>query len=286
MFNLTPPYERSALVVAHPGHELRVYGWLEKARPRVFVLTDGSGRSQQSRVASTDRVLSDVGAKRGSIYARLTDVELYSAILDKNFTLFTDLADELGDAFARENIQFVAGDATEGYNPAHDACRLVLDAAVARVRRSSGMRIQNYDFTLIGRPDECAEETWRVARWLHLDDETFERKLQAAHNYSSLAAEVEAALSGAGSDGLRAHPDIASKSGLTRYETNDDTFRVECLRPIDSNGHLPRAFSEPPFYEHYGERMVAAGHYSRVLRYREHMIPLADALRFHVERDQ
>lgn len=32
---------RAALVVAHPGHELRVYGWLEQARPRVFVLTDG-----------------------------------------------------------------------------------------------------------------------------------------------------------------------------------------------------------------------------------------------------
>ena len=33
---------RTALFVAHPGHELRIYGWLERARPQVHVLTDGS----------------------------------------------------------------------------------------------------------------------------------------------------------------------------------------------------------------------------------------------------
>src|SRR5262245_47381226 len=26
-----------ALVIAHPGHELRVHGWLEQVRPRVFI---------------------------------------------------------------------------------------------------------------------------------------------------------------------------------------------------------------------------------------------------------
>src|SRR4030095_641561 len=32
------PDTRAALVSAHPGHELRVHGWLEIARPLVFVL--------------------------------------------------------------------------------------------------------------------------------------------------------------------------------------------------------------------------------------------------------
>ena len=35
--------QRAVLVVAHPGHELRVHGWLELARPTVCILTDGSG---------------------------------------------------------------------------------------------------------------------------------------------------------------------------------------------------------------------------------------------------
>ena len=33
--------------------------------------------------------------------------------------------------------------------------------------------------------------------------------------------------------------------------------------------------SEPLFYELYGEKLVAAGRYERVIRYREHMLPLA-----------
>ena len=35
---------KAALIVAHPGHELRVHHWMELARPLVLVLTDGSGR--------------------------------------------------------------------------------------------------------------------------------------------------------------------------------------------------------------------------------------------------
>jgi hypothetical protein len=284
MSDLKPSPERAALVVAHPGHELRVYGWLEAVRPRVFVLTDGSGRSQQSRVASTDTVLSAVGATRGSMYARLTDPALYAALLDHDFALFTGLADELADAFVREETQLVAGDAAEGYNPAHDACRVLIDAAVALAHNTSGVSIDNYEFTLIGRPDECAEDARAAACWLHLDEETFARKLQAARNYDGLAAEVEAALSGAGSVGLRAHADIAASSGLINSGMSGETFRVECLRPARADTQRRREFDEPPFYEHYGERKVAAGHYSRVLRYREHMLPLADALRSHVER--
>jgi AcrR family transcriptional regulator len=277
-------HSRAAMVVAHPGHELRVYGWLERTRPRVFVLTDGSGRTQRSRVSSTDDVLSAVGASRGSIYARYTDTALYAAILDRDFRLFTDLADELADAFVRDETQTAAGDACEGYNPAHDACRLLLNAAVALASGTSGTAIENLEFTLVGRPDECAEKSRAAARWLRLDDETFARKLLAARNYPELAAEVEAALAGVGSVGLREHPDLAARSGLTSVGTGGDAFRVECLRPASNGARNGGGFDAPPFYEQYGERQVAAGHYSRVLRYREHMLPLAEALRSHVER--
>lgn len=280
----TIPYGRAALVVAHPGHELRVYGWLEQARPRVFVLTDGSGRSQKSRAASTDEVLHAAGATPGSVYARLTDASLYAAVLDQDFRLFTGLADELADAFVRDGTRLVAGDAAEGYNPAHDVCRLLLDAAVALARGASGAWIESLEFTLVGPPEECPEESRAAARWLRLDDETFARKLRAARNYPEMAAEVEAALAGAGSAGLRAHPDLAARSGLTGVGTSGDSFRVECLRPVQAAELDGRESEGPPFYEQYGERQVAAGHYARVLRYREHMLPLAEALRSHVGR--
>ena len=43
-FRFTSEDACTALVIGHPGHELLVHGWLEVARPIVFVFTDGSGR--------------------------------------------------------------------------------------------------------------------------------------------------------------------------------------------------------------------------------------------------
>jgi hypothetical protein len=42
----------------------------------------------------------------------------------------------------------------------------------------------------------------------------------------------------------------------------------------------------PLFYELYGEKLVAAGHYEKVIRYREHMLPLAQAIRARTEREE
>src|SRR5438876_6336532 len=73
----TFPGRRAALVIAHPGHELRVHAWVELAQPLAFVLTDGSGHTGQSRLASTSRLLDQTGASSGGIYGRLTDRALY-----------------------------------------------------------------------------------------------------------------------------------------------------------------------------------------------------------------
>jgi hypothetical protein len=249
---------RAALVVAHPGHELRVYGWLEAACPRVFVLTDGSGRSGHSRLQSTVNVLDGVGARSGSIFGRFTDQAVYQATLRHDHALFNALARELAGEFISERVDYVAGDAEEGYNTAHDICRLVLNAAVELASRERGVPIVNYDFLLTGRPAECPESLREQAVWLRLDDAAFNRKLTAASNYSELAAEVEAAIN----------------------ENGESAFRVECLRPVECvDRGTGRFMTEKPYYERYGEQQVAAGHYEKVISYREHILPIAKALR-------
>src|SRR5205809_6166035 len=74
----------AVLFVAHPGHELSVHGWLERARPEVFVLTDGSGGEGSARSASTARVLAACGASAGSIFGRFRDTDLYRALLESD----------------------------------------------------------------------------------------------------------------------------------------------------------------------------------------------------------
>ena len=274
---------RAILVVAHPGHELRVHGWLEKARPEVWVITDGSGRTNRSRLDSTTRVLEATGAVPGSVYGQFSDADLYDAVLKFDHRCFIDLVDQLVVALMRDNIDLVAGDAEEGYNPAHDICRLVINAAVGLVRNKLNKQIANYDFTLVGSPGRCSEELRPHSLRLSLDDAAFARKLSAARNYPELQAEVESALNGVDSERFRKDPVLAQRVRSDFGVTEVNNFRVECLRPVHSSSTLA-ANGDTPFYEVYGERQVKAGHYKLVLRYREHMLPLAAALDSHVER--
>lgn len=276
---------RAALIIAHPGHELRVHGWLEAALPRVCVLTDGSGRTQRSRLDSTTRVLGAVGTTPGSVYGAMSDAELYAAVLDYDHARFTRVLEEIASTLFHEGIGCVVGDAEEGYNPAHDICRLIINAAVRLVNRTSRRQLANYDFTLVAPPGYCPESLRADSIRLDLDEAAYARKFAAARNYPELQAEVEAALSGAGSVGLREHPDLARRAGTAFGGACAADFRVEWLRPVDARGESAAHFNgKTPFYEQYGERQVAAGHYQRVLRYREHVLPLAAALDSHVER--
>jgi hypothetical protein len=251
---------RSALVIGHPGHELLVHGWLEVTRPIVFVFTDGSGRSNQSRLDSTTKILNQTGAKPGSIYGRLTDAAGYAAILNHDFDLFVGLANELCGAFIVQGIDFVAGDALEGYNPMHDVCRLVINAAATVAGHMRGHGVANFEFPLIGEPGALHKSPPADGICRQLDDDAFARKMAAAKGYAELAGEVHATLD----------------------RTSIDALRVECLHPVD-HGQGQYSCDHPPFYELHGEQQVAAGYYQQVLRYSEHISPLAEALERYVE---
>jgi hypothetical protein len=191
------PAAPAALIVAHPGHEIRLHGWLELARPRVFILTDGSGRASHSRLGATTAYLSEYGVEPSGLYGRFTDREVYLALLARNYSFFLRLADELADSFLREGIGYVSGDAAEGYNSTHDTCRLLINTAVEMAGRAGTGSIRNFDFPVVNRPDYCpAGERARMIR-LELDGEQFRRKISSARKYyPELAAEVEQTYAG------------------------------------------------------------------------------------------
>jgi len=302
---------RGALVVAHPSHELRVHGWLQIARPHVFVLTDGSGRDGQARLPSTTKVLEDTGAPQGSIYGRFTDLQVYDALLRGDFELFKQLSADLAEAFFRAEIEYVVADSAEGYSTTHDACRLVTDAAVEILKRKHKRQIASYDFLVVGPPDECPPAVAGEAIWLNLEDHAFFRKVSAARAYNpKLAADIDLALAGETFKGVkrfsqpqvagevdeaitaevelavRANPATAAqvKGVLDGVELH--RFRIECLRPAPAKSWNRDGISAVPFYELYGEKMVAAGHYQNPIRYKDHFLPIAEAVWQYVEAHQ
>jgi hypothetical protein len=244
----------SVLVIAHPGHELRVHGWLERTRPRVLVLTDGSGHTGNSRLESTARVVADAKATPGPVFGAFSDCQAYDALLSGDRNLFADLARRIARELESPDVDSVAGDAAEGYNPIHDICRCLVDAAAALADRRRSTPLRVYDFPLAGPPAPAGFEPPRDSLCFRLSDGEFARKLAAARSYARLDAEVAAAL----------------------LEHGEDAFRVEFLRRLERDRRL--LISEPPFYEMYGEKQVAAGHYAKVLRYREHVRPIEEFL--------
>ena len=241
----------ASLVIAHPGHELRIYGWLERVRPTVFILTDGSGRTGRSRIRATSQILQQAGATRGSIYGALSDQDLYAAIIRHEHGRFLSLAEQLAEALSDAAIDYVVGDAREGYNPGHDVCRLLIDTAVALARRNGGP-LGNFAFKLTGSPAPLPGTP--AGEVLRFDQPTLARKIAAGRGYAELADEVEEAL----------------------HAFGREAFRNEHLPPAET---MPADVApERPFYEQHGERQVAARHYPEVLRYEEHMRPLMAAL--------
>jgi hypothetical protein len=180
---------------------------------------------------------------------------------------------------------------------------------VELLRRKTKRKIANFDFAVVGAPEECPDPIRSHAVWIHLDDEAFARKVAAARAYNAkLALDVEAALRGELFKGVRrfsepqlvnevdielsrevvaalhAHPRIEKKVRDVIEGIELNRFRTECLRPVNVYlANEPRS-NDLKFYELYGEKMVAAGHYKKTIRYAEHFLPLVEAVCHHVER--
>jgi len=160
----------------------------------------------------------------------------------------------LAAAIIRHRVSVVAGDDVEGFNPTHDVCRLVVDAAVRLARMASPSAIANLAFVLMESPGP-SNHTGGPTSTLVLDDAALARKLTEALRY----------------------PEVASEVTNARSRWGDDAFRIEAFRHV-TDGEIWTPGDERPFYERYGATRVEAGAYAEVIRYDQHIRPVADAL--------
>jgi hypothetical protein len=175
------------------------------AHPRVEILTDGSGAGGCSRLNRSAELLSGMGAKRGVIFGRFSDREIYEAMMDGEVTRFEEMVDQIAETWIEARIEVVASDAREGFNPTHDLCCEMAKAASELVYRKTGRRLEGYTFCLaewdLGSNMllPFAADALRI----RLDDRTLEDKIAAARSYCELGKEVERALALKGRDYFR-----------------------------------------------------------------------------------
>jgi hypothetical protein len=236
---------RWALVMAHPGHELRAFHFVECTKPLVAVLTDGSGSHGVSRISETAQLLAELGATAAPVFGICSDRQAYSRLMAVDENAFIEIALALSVSFREHGISAVATDSAEEYNPVHDVCRVVAETAA----RWCGLAQKLFEVDLIRDPRGAGEGIR-----LQLDDQAFARKLEAVRSYQALAAEAAAA--------------------FETYGTG--AFRTEFLRQASETILQPPL--RVPYYERVGDERVREGRYRTVLRYGEHVRPVLAAL--------
>lgn len=245
---------RTLLVLGHPGHELRVWQWLCREKPTVCILTDGSGATGQSRLAVTDRTFERAGARLSTHFTGVSDAQIYKAVLEQDLDFFVGVAAQIRDLLVAESFDAVVGDGSEGYNPTHDICRLLINAAVVSAAHQ-GRHVLNYSFPLMGHPNSGEPTADDIL--VELTDEQLQQKIELIMAYGAeaggmLTAEIA---------------DTFDKFGQQAFKQE----RLFSTRPVQAD---PPPATDKPFYERHGEQRVAEGVYRYVIRYNAHIRPI------------
>jgi hypothetical protein len=198
----------------------------------------------------TAALLRDTGARAGAIFGRLSDAEAYTIILDRNAALLASLVTELAEQLEQDQPAMLVTDAAEGYNPVHDLCRVIGGAAIAL----AGVATKQYEYAVVNHPRSLHADVV-----VELDDAEYARKIERARAEAGDLADIDTLLAQHGAD----------------------AYRHETLSLVTDWTAIGDA---PPLYERHGEERVASGNYTTVIREREHMLPLRDALLAAVEK--
>jgi hypothetical protein len=237
------PKARSALILAHPGHELLLHHWIERARPLVFTLTDGSGGAAANRLSYSQVLLERCGARPGQAFGVAADKEWYRAILSGDAALLNDTVGAIAADCAAENVAHIVCDPVELFNPVHDLANAAAHAVARRLSRAGKpAAVSTYPI----ENDRAHDPAWRLL----LNEDAAARKLAAVAAYTPLAHERK------------------------RYEALI-ARRYELIAPDAPMFAWPARLEAEPFYEQFGRKRLQQHRYSDLITYARHVRPLA-----------
>jgi len=231
--------------MAHPGHELMLHHWMERHRPVVFALSDGSGSLGVARVERSKRVIEASGASVGAVFGLLPDAAWYRAIVAQDVTPFMRVVESITDGATPPAT--VVSDSIEYFNPLHDLCCVVAHVATGRINGRGGKPVQHLEYPIEAESDRPSGQR------LTLDGPALARKHTAVANYEELKNEIERRSSG----------------------MNLDDLGRETLHMARCSEMWPQDLPVEPLYEKYGRMRVSSGVYRDVITYADHVRPLA-----------
>lgn len=239
------------MVIAHPGHEILAWGWLRKVKPRVLVVTDGSGGSGESRIVTTGKLLRDAGTTPGKLFGDYSDRFLYSKILERDVYFLEMLVHLMVGEIVSQEIRVVVGDSAEGMIMSHDLIREVRRVAVRIAEDQLGWKIKHLEFPLDSHPNACPINLKSQRYQERLDQKQWDEKIRVAKDYPDIRVFVDAAI---------------EKHGV-------EAFQQETFFPVTSQSLIPHDVTPLP-YEAYGDRQVKAKRYQEAIHFHQHLSPI------------
>jgi hypothetical protein len=238
--------DRTALIVAHPGHEGLLYGWMETLRPLVFILSDGSGRLGESRIRYSRRLIDRAGARAGAVFGAAPDARWYQAMLDGDIAFFMNWQKQIEDAVADDTVSQLLCDPVELYNPLHDLGNAMCHGVARLLEHRGGTSLPVWTFPIMTAPK------WFGSRYqeIRMTEAMLARKQRATADYVPLAAEATELAETLGSGFERLYPEGAGYAWAQTPERK-------------------------PFYEEYGETRIREAQYKTLITYRDHVRPIA-----------
>lgn len=289
------PKGNYALCIAHPGHELRLHGFLEQAKPFVFILTDGSHRAEKDLMMDSIRCIdraTKFGMKKNMAYSasdkskkifkfsdhsadegqeHLKDALIYAEIVNQWTGVFEAFTRSMINNLVKYKIDYLVADASEGHNVCHEMMRIMADVAIEVVKKKTGHEILNYDFAI----EKPYNENITDAIHIELDPAAVDRKLDAIVNFPLAPMDLRPNISLDYSLIVELEKMKEGKAALKEMirDVNPGFLQNEYLRPYTA--------SEPsgkPIYEIEGEKAVAAEKYVDVITYKDHLKPLKEKI--------
>lgn len=237
------------LLIAHPGHELRIFKWVQRTMPHVVVLTNGDGSIGQPRLADTQQLLAQAHVQLRSDWLRpVADSVVYQALLGGGASPFQLWLEQLTQAGLDGQFDTVVADEAEGYNPTHDLCRALANRLVQRLEQA-GRSIRSLEFPLVGHPCDPARQGQAEVE-VTLSPAELEQKLALMMDYAGrcsavLTRELQTMLDTYGAQAFG--KECLYRASTTPYEANE--------LPVTT-----------PFFERAGEERKRAGIYKHVIR--------------------
>ncbi len=246
-------FGKSALLIAHPAHELLLYGWMAEAKPTVHCLTTGAAYGKSARIHRTELLLQQTESSLGKIFGRISDQDLYAMLLENRTTPLVDLTWELADALVQDDVQTVVGDAAEGEILVHDVWRGMIDAAVRLASGHYQHLVQNLEFAIETMPSSVRDTRDMV---LSLDRQRIARKEAAIGDYI----------------------EIQTEAGRLRQRYGMRLIEQEVVRLATSGQQWLIGQAAARGYEQRAQRQVRQGRYRVAMSFQQHVLPLLEAL--------